>query len=166
MKRRWALALAGIVAALAIPAPASADMCGGVSSVTPTAGPIGTTFVFRTNLGAPSDLYLYQEGVLRRTASLDGSGYVSYRLRTGPGDGGHWIARAETRGFSECFTESAFTVTDAPDTSTIGSVVPPPGGGGVQAFLLMLAAISGLIVGLVRTRRRGGRFRAAGRPGG
>lgn len=48
-----------LVALLAIaPTPVLADHCGAGATIAPSSGPPGTTFVFKTNLGAPSDLHL------------------------------------------------------------------------------------------------------------
>jgi hypothetical protein len=70
------------------PASVSADHCGAAATVTPSSGPPGTTFVFRTNLGAPSMLRLYRDGTLVRSAALDGDGPVRFAIRTGAGDSG------------------------------------------------------------------------------
>lgn len=114
------LSVAAFIAVLVLggPAKVSADHCGAVGSITPASGPPGTTFVFRTNLGAPSDLRIYRNERLVREVFLAGDADVRYRIRTGPGDAGTWRARAEVRGFPDCIMELTFVVVGAPDTST------------------------------------------------
>jgi hypothetical protein len=102
--------------ALGIPSAASADHCGAPATISRPWGPPGTTFVFRTNLGAPSDLFLYQDGRLVRSISLPGDGAIRYAIRTTAADGGRWRARAVVRGSPGCAAETSFTVGDAPDT--------------------------------------------------
>ncbi len=68
---------------LLVPAPVLADHCGAGANVSPPSGPPGATFVFSTNLGARSDLYLYRNGHLVATAFLDNDDFVSYRIKTG-----------------------------------------------------------------------------------
>ena len=69
---------------LSLPAPASADHCGADATVSPASGPPGTTFVFRTNLGAPSELQVFRNERLVKVVPLDGQAFVRYRIRTGP----------------------------------------------------------------------------------
>lgn len=115
---------------------------------------MGTTFVFTTNLGAPSDLHLYRDGVLARSVFLDDSDFVTFAIRTGAVDAGAWRARAEVRGQSECAAEAAFVVLGAPDTST-ESVAAPAGSPWVPPVL------AGAVALLVALRRSG---TPAGRP--
>ncbi|HEX5589688.1 MAG TPA: hypothetical protein VFX65_05310 [Candidatus Limnocylindrales bacterium] len=123
----WMLPIALLV--LWLPGPALADHCGADATISPPTGPPGTTFVFRTNLGAPSDLRVYRNGRLVRDVYLAGDGFVRYRIRTVAGDTGDWRARAEVRGSPECAAEVSFTVIGPPDTSirfhdTLGSSRP------------------------------------------
>jgi hypothetical protein len=120
------LAIASVaILVLAFPRPSLADHCGGIASVEPSAGPAGTTFVFRTNLGAATNVYLYHDGELVRTDARSGTGSVTYRIRTGPGDEGRWRVRAAVQGHEECSSHARFRVTGPPDTSTPGR---SPGG--------------------------------------
>lgn len=127
--RLWSLVrLVPVIALLAIsPTPALADHCGASATVSPSSGPPGTDFVFKTNLGAPSDLHLYRDGTLVRSVFLNDSDFVSYAIETGPGDAGSWRARAEVRGQTECAAEATFMV-GTPDTSTAPASSPagPP----------------------------------------
>jgi len=132
------------------PAKVSADHCGAVGSITPASGPPGTTFVFRTNLGSPSDLRIYRNERLVREVFLASDADVRYRIRTGAGDAGTWRARAEVRGFPDGITEVSFVVVATPDTST-RSTVPAeasraPGtalmaAAGVMAFLVVMRGL-------------------------
>ncbi len=132
---------------LLVPAPVLADHCGAGANVSPPSGPPGTTFVFSTNLGARSDLYLYRNGHLVATVVLDNDDFVSYRIKTGPGDAGEWRARAEVRGQTECAAEASFTVLSAPDTSTTPEPVTGLGG---RLLVGIAASLAGLSLGLRR----------------
>src|SRR5512141_2047424 len=99
-----AIALGGLL--LIAPSQVLADHCGATATITPTVGPPGTTFVFRTNLGAPSDLRMYRNGSLVDSVPLTGDGFVRYAIRTGPGDAGAWRARAVVRGSPDCAAEA------------------------------------------------------------
>lgn len=122
------LALVAVLA-LGLAEPVAADHCGSDATVSPTSGPPGTTFVFRSYLGAPSELRVYRNDVLVRQVELPGQGFERYRIRTGPGDAGSWRARAEVVGRPDCAAEATFTVIGAPDTSTDlrGDQSPPIG---------------------------------------
>jgi hypothetical protein len=111
------LPLAALLVLLVAP-PVSADHCGAAATVSPASGPAGTTFVFRTNLGAASDLRLYRDDRLVKEVFLEGDGFVRYDIETGPGDAGHWRARAEVRTQTDCSAEASFTVLEIPDTAT------------------------------------------------
>jgi hypothetical protein len=139
---------------LGVPAVVSADHCGAVGSITPVSGPPGTTFVFRTNLGAPSDLRIHRNERLVREVYLAGDADVRYRIRTGPGDAGTWRARAEVRGFPDCITELTFVVVGAPDTSirSVGATAAPRIQTG--AALITLAALVTFIAVIGWPRRR------------
>lgn len=136
-----------------LPTSALADHCGADATISPTAGPPGTTFVFRTNLGAPSDLRVYRNDTLVREVYLAGDGFVRYRIRTTAGDVGAWRARAEVRGFPDCAAEVSFTVIGPPDTSvgTHGPLVPPPSSG---TTLIWAAGLAAFIAGLALPARR------------
>lgn len=119
MRAVRAIAIAGaLVLGMAFPRVILADHCGGVATIEPASGPAGTTFVFRTNQGAPTNLYLYRNGTLVRTDTLAGDGFVSYRIGTDEGDVGRWRVRAEVQGHEECYGQATFRVTRMPDTST------------------------------------------------
>ena len=135
---------------LLAPSPVLADHCGGSATITPALGPPGTTFVFRTNLGAPSDLNLYRNGALVKSVALTGAGDVRYSIRTGPGDAGSWRARAETRGNADCAAEATFKVVRAPDTSTD----PEPRGDAPLWIILIAIGSAAVFVGLSRFRDR------------
>jgi hypothetical protein len=138
-----------LVLGLASPPASRADHCGGAATVEPASGPIGTTFVFRTSLGATTNLYLYRGGTLVRTDTLAGDGSVTYRVRTGPGDAGRWRIRAAVQGGETCYGEARFRVTAIPDTSTA-----PAQPAGAPWPLAGLAALAGVLLGLFRTGRR------------
>lgn len=108
-----------LVLGLASPPAAMADVCGASATIEPSSGPPGTTFMFRTNQGAPTNLYVYRDGKLVRTAKLAGDGFVFYQIRTSSGDAGQWRARAAVQGHEECYGEATFRVTNMPDTSTV-----------------------------------------------
>jgi hypothetical protein len=124
---RWdrLLAIAALtsIVLLTQPAAAAADHCGADATVSPPSGPPGTTFVFRTNLGAPSELRVFRNERLVRIVSLDGHGFVRYRISTGPGDAGAWRAHAAVVGRPDCVAEASFNVVAPPDTATVAS--PP-----------------------------------------
>ncbi len=146
--------------ALGIPSTVSADHCGGVATISPSWGPPGTTFVFRTNLGAASDLSLYQDGRLVRTVYLRGSGFVRYAIRTTEADRGRWRARAEVRGHPECAAQATFTVGGAPETDAPATLDPVDGGAPASPVILVGAALTSFWIAL---RRLGGRGRGSGR---
>lgn len=122
---RLAFTVAWLVGLLIAPATVFADHCGATATVTPASGPPRTTFVFRTNLGAPSDLHLYRNGTLVRSVALDGNGFVTYAIRTSAADLGTWRARAVVRGQGGCAAEATFTLIGTPDTSTINEPAVP-----------------------------------------
>ena len=128
---------AALLLALVVPASVSADHCGADATISPASGPPGTTFVFQTNLGAPSDLSLHRNGDFVGKFSLEGNGLVRYAIPTTSGDAGQWRARAEVRGQAECAAEASFVVIATPDTSS-ASVAP-------LASVLLVAAGLGLI---------------------
>src|SRR5690349_6561367 len=114
----WLLAVAGLASlAIAFPRASLADHCGGSATVEPSTGPVGTTFVFRTNLGGPTTIEVYHDGTLERTDTLHGNGPVTYRIRTDEGDDGRWQVRAVVQGQEECAGHARFRVTGLPDTS-------------------------------------------------
>jgi hypothetical protein len=154
MRHRRLVAVLPLLAMLALavgPAPALADHCGADATVTPASGPAGTTFVFSTDLGAPSDLSLYREGTLVRSVPLEAVGPVHYEIRTGAGDAGSWRARAVVRGSPACAAEASFTVVGTPDTSTDAPPAPRP-----LPWLLVLVA-GAIVSRLVFQRARSGR---------
>ena len=95
-----------VALALGIPASVAADHCGSLATVSPSWGPPGTTFVFKTNLGSPSDLYLYRNGHLVKTDYLPGHGFIRYPITTKSGDLGSWRVRGEVRGTPNCAAEA------------------------------------------------------------
>jgi hypothetical protein len=131
---------------LLAPSPVLADHCGSSATITPVVGQPGTTFVFRTNLGTPSELDLYRNGALIRSVALSGSGDVRYSIQTGPGDAGAWRARAEARDNADCAAEATFKVVGAPDTSTD----PKPRGDAPAWIILVAIGLGPLFVGLSR----------------
>jgi hypothetical protein len=146
MRRASLLALPSFVLLLLVAAaPAVADHCGAKATVKPASGPPSTVFVFRTNLGAASDLTLSRNGVAERTVFLRGDGFVRYDITTAAGDQGTWRARAEVRGHEQCVGEANFTVIEAPDTSTL----PGPPSPFVPSVLVLAGAI-GLTLGVRR----------------
>ncbi len=147
--------------ALGIPMTASADHCGGAATISRSWGPPGTTFVFRTNLGASSDLSLYQDGRLVRTVYLPGNGFVRYAIRTSEADRGRWRARAEVRGHPECAAQASFTVSGAPETDAAAALGQVDGGSPSSPVLLVGAALTSFWIALRRLGRQGrgqGRF--------
>jgi hypothetical protein len=116
--RVLAIAGAGLLV-LATPTVSLADICGGIATVAPSSGPAGTTFLFRTNQGAATNVYVYHDGKLVRTDRLVVDGFVSYRIRTDNGDEGGWRVRAAVQGHQQCYGEARFHVTGVPDTSTV-----------------------------------------------
>lgn len=143
---RLALLLPLLVLLAVAPAPVLADHCGAGATITPRSGSPGTTFVFRTNLGAPTDLHLYLGGTLIRSVFIDDGDAVRYAIKTGPGDAGSWLVRAEVRGFPDCAADASFTVAGTPDTST--EPAPSPG-----ARTWLLEAVAGGIAVLLALRR-------------
>jgi hypothetical protein len=136
--------------ALALPAAVSADHCGAAATISPSSGPPGTTFVFRTNLGAPSDLRLYRNDRLVAEQFLDGEAFVQYDITTESGDEGRWRARAEVRGQPECAAEASFVVLGAPDTSTAST---PSTASSTVVPAVVLALLAGFGLGLRRSPR-------------
>ena len=130
---------------LTFPHATLADHCGGIATVKPSSGPAGTTFVFRTNQGAPTNLYLYRNGTLVKTDTLPGDGFVSYRIRTEPGDVGRWRVRAAVQGQEECHGDATFRVTGIPDTATARS--------GLAASAWPLAVVVGMLALMLGWRR-------------
>lgn len=133
----WFMRLLGIASVatlvLAFPRATLADHCGGFATVEPSTGPVGTTFVFRTNQGGPTTIYLYHDGTLERTDTQSGNGFVTYRIRTKQGDEGRWRVRAAVQGQEECAGHARFRVTGLPETST--STRGPGGWTGALALL-------------------------------
>jgi hypothetical protein len=122
--------------------------------MTPASAAAGSTFVFETNLGAPSDLSLYRNGRLVRTVHLAESGAVRYEIATRASDAGAWRAHAEVRGQPQCSADATFTVLGLPDTATAPLPSPP----GLFAGLTLLAIAGALAIWLRvlghQTRRR------------
>jgi hypothetical protein len=123
---------AGLVLAVlaAILGPASgvarADRCGGPATVDPVAGPVGSEFVFTTDLGAPSTLKLIHDGNLDRTIDLDGDGVVTYKFVSQEGDEGSWVATAEVRTATFCTSEAKFEVLRPVSDPSASSTFPVP----------------------------------------
>jgi hypothetical protein len=134
---------------LTFPSAILADHCGGIATVEPSSGPAGTTFVFRTNQGAPTNLYLYHNGKLVKTDTLAGDGFVSYRIRTDEGDVGRWRVRAAVQGQEECRGEATFRVTGLPDTA-----IAPSGHMASAWALAVVVGMLGFRLGWRRSRRR------------
>ena len=130
---------------LTFPHATLADHCGGIATVKPSSGPAGTTFVFRTNQGAPTNLYLYRNGTLVKTDTLAGDGFVSYRIRTDAGDVGRWRVRAAVQGQEECHGDATFRVRGIPDTATARS--------GLTASAWPLAVVVGMLAFMLGWRR-------------
>jgi hypothetical protein len=133
--------------ALAFPEATLADHCGGAATVEPASGSAGTTFVFRTNQGAATNIYLYRNGKLVRTDTIAGTGSVSYRIRTQAGDEGRWRVRAAVQGQEECHGDATFRVTAIPDTATAD-----PASGGPTLPVVGLLAAGGFLLGWRRMR--------------
>ena len=131
-----------------------ADHCGGAASVDPISGPAGTAFVFRTNVGAPSDLSIFHDGRPVRQAYLPRSGDVSYVIRTSQGDDGTWRIRAAVRGHEVCYAEATFTVGGLPETSTLSTRSPS-----AKTDVFVVGGLGGLAFAL--TLRRWRRARSA-----
>jgi len=149
--RRRAIAALGslaVVLALAAPAQVLADHCGADATVTPPSGPVGTTFVFATNLGEPSDLSVYRDGSLVAEASIPDSGSFTYPIPTGPVDAGSWRVHAQLHSSPECAADATFTVLGSPDTSTAS---PTPSPGWLGPLVLLAGALGFACV----WRRRG-----------
>jgi hypothetical protein len=150
MRRAVLLALPLIALLLIVTAaPAMADHCGAKATVRPASGPPGTVFVFRTNLGAASNLTLYRDGEAQRTVFLRGDGFVRYDIATGRGDLGSWLARAAVHGHDHCRGEATFTVVGAPDTSAA-----PPAPSPIAAVVLLVAGLIGFGLGALQVRVR------------
>lgn len=144
-RTRVSLLLPLLVALAVAPTPVLADHCGADATITPRSGPPGTTFVFKANLGEPSDLHLYRDGALVRSVFLDDRDFVRYAIRTGAGDAGSWRARAEARGSPDCAAEATFTVVGTPDTSTEDAPSP-------AASSWVFVALAGGIASLLALR--------------
>jgi hypothetical protein len=142
------LPLAALLA-IVTASPVVADHCGAEGTVTPASGPVGTTFVFSTNLGEPSVLQLYRDGHLSRTVSLPGDGFVSYDFKSSSGDAGHWRAYAALVSSPRCSSTAFFTVLGTPDTS-IRPVTPQST---PSAPILAMAGLLGFVLMLRRSRR-------------
>lgn len=139
--RRALLApMAALLLTIAVPMSVLADHCGGAATITPASGRPGTTFVFRTNLGAASDLRVYRNEDLVREVFLEGDGYVRYDIKTAAGDAGSWRARAEVRGQTECAAEVSFIVSGTPETSTSDPPISPTAPAGLVALAAGVAA--------------------------
>jgi len=134
---------------LALPQAGYADHCGGIATVEPASGPPGTTFIFRTNQGGPTNVYLYHDGTLVRTDTLEGDGSVTYRIHTEAGDEGPWRVRAAVQGQEGCAGTARFRVTSLPDTAS-----PPIGPGGWTEAVALLAGAISLAWTLRRPRAR------------
>ena len=145
------------VVLLSQPALASADHCGADATVSPASGPPGTTFVFRTNLGAPSELQVFRDEQLVKAVPLDGQAFVRYRIRTGPGDTGTWRAHAAVVGRPDCVAEASFSVVGPPDTATVASPRAAPTQGRAAWMTVGGAAAFLLVIGRLRIRRAIGR---------
>jgi hypothetical protein len=131
--RLWAIYFLVAVAALWSLAPtqvARADRCGGPAAVDPVVGPVGTEFVFTTNVGAPSTLRLFHDGQPIRVVPLDGVGDVSYTFVSQLGDEGSWAATAEVRSATFCGSEATFTVLPPDAASVPSSPTASPGSSG------------------------------------
>ena len=141
--------------ALGIPTTVSADHCGAGATISPSWGPPGTTFVFRTNVGAPSDLRLYHDGRLVRTVYLSGTRSVRYAIRTTEADRGRWRARAEVRGSPECAAQASFAVGGAPETDAAAPLDRIDGGVPSSPVLLVGAALTSFWIALRRVGHQG-----------
>jgi hypothetical protein len=154
----------------ACPSVIRADGCYGTASVSPTSGPIGTTFVFASNLGIsgdPSTLRLYHNGALVRTVRFRGGGsHVDrYRIRTAASDVGEWQAVAANS--PQCHTNTVrFSVTGLPasDATASNSAVSSAGAerssdSAAESLLLAAGLIGGLGSSLLLRRRHGLRDR-------
>lgn len=130
-----------ILLGLALPSVSLADHCDGSATVEPGSGPAGTTFVFRTNLGETSNLYLYHDGELVRTDTLAGGDATPYRIRTDADDIGRWRIRAAVQGGEACYGEAVFRVTGMPDTATDAG-----GSGAWTSPVVTLAGLLGLML--------------------
>jgi hypothetical protein len=137
-----------IIAALTlgIPSSVAADHCGALATVSPSWGPPGTTFVFKTNLGSPSDLYLYRNDHLVKAHFLPGNGSIRYPITTKSGDLGSWRARAEVRGTPICAAEARFTVGFAPETDIEPAAAAVDGGVPPWSVLAVAAGLAGFWV--------------------
>lgn len=139
--RRLAPAIPGsliVLLTMACPAPILADHCGADATVTPPSGPAGTTFVFATNLGEPSDVYVYRDGSQMAKAYIPDSDDFTYAIPTEPGEAGSWKVHAQLRSSPDCAAEATFTVLGSMDTSTAS----PPGRQGWPWPLVLLAGTS------------------------
>ncbi len=117
---------------------ASADSCGSDATITPASGPPGTTFVFRTNLGEPSDIYVYRNGHLVKTDFDPGNADIRYEVTANAP--GRWRVRAELRSSPQCAAEATFVVVGTPDTATAGPIEGGSTSGWPLAVLVSLIA--------------------------
>lgn len=173
--RLWAINFLVAVAVLWSLAPtpiARADRCGGLAAVDPAVGPVGTEFVFTTNLGAPSTLRLFHDGQPVRTVPLDGDGDVSYTFVSQPGDEGSWVATAEVRAATFCRSEAMFTVLppDAGSVPSSPSASPSSSGSGSDSVsalspvtLAAMAVVALVVLTYWAILRRRGSHRGGGR---
>ena len=127
-----------------LPSGALADHCGGSATVVPDRGPPGTVFTFTANVGAPSDLTFFRDGVWSGSVFLPGSGDVSYTMTARDADVGHWVARATVRLTPECFTEAEFEVEGRSGSDSLALYI--------LVALLALVALAGGAVLLRRSR--------------
>jgi hypothetical protein len=144
------MVLFGLVA----PMPVAADHCGAAATVLPASGPAGGAFVFRTNLGAQSDLRFYRNEQLVGEVFLAGDGFVEFAIQTHRGQDGEWRAQAQVRGRPDCAAEASFTVLpagDAPSTDTFATFDIP-----AWAPIVGAAGLGGLL--LIVSRRRQSRI--------
>ena len=123
--RAFLLAVVTALLVLAVPAAVQADRCGGRATVDPESGPPGTAFVFRTNVGASSDLTLTKNGEVVGVVPLNGSGDVSFTYTSQPGDEGEWVATALVRSAPDCGAEARFTVTGLASPALGGTAASP-----------------------------------------
>lgn len=151
MSRIRVLLVLALLAMVGMASPSSviADHCGADATISPQAGPPGTTFVFTTDLGAPSDLRLFRDERPIKTVFLAGDGFVTFQIVTGRNDSGRWRARAEVRGSPDCVAEAFFVVLEAPDTST-----SPSAGRLLAGALIVGAGILAFTLALVRQVHR------------
>lgn len=120
------------------PSAVLADHCGGLATVEPKHGPPGTVFMFRANVGAPSELTFYHDGTWAGSVFLSGSGEVSYSISSRVADVGHWAARAAVIATPECYGEAEFEV-DGPAWGIPAVAYPILLGTTLMALILVAA---------------------------